>query len=150
MGVARTERAIHQTGATGAAPLSPVPIEWSRGVARLDPHRPPDDVPRHRWRQFVDDCERFLTASEKWPERAYRLGWDTVALFGCAPKRPLDYSGCAGLLWAINGGRLIELHRDWAVIEIPVQARQRTFHRRNVDPAKITLPWLKQPNGKTR
>jgi hypothetical protein len=40
-----------------------------------------------------------------------------MALFGCAPKRPLDYSGSAGLVWAINGGRLVELHRDWAVIE---------------------------------
>ena len=41
-----------------------------------------------------------------------------MALFGCAPKRPLDYLGSAGLLWAINGGRLLELHRDWAVIEL--------------------------------
>ncbi|HWX34167.1 MAG TPA: hypothetical protein VNZ53_42935, partial [Steroidobacteraceae bacterium] len=32
--------------------------------------------------------------------------------------RPLDHSGGAGLLWAINGGRLVELHRDWAVIEL--------------------------------
>jgi hypothetical protein len=39
-------------------------------------------------------------------ERAARLGWDAMALFGCAPKRPLDYLGSAGLLWAINGGRL--------------------------------------------
>jgi hypothetical protein len=37
-----------------------------------------------------------------------------MALFGCAPKRPLDYSGRAGLIWAMNGGRLVELHRDWA------------------------------------
>jgi hypothetical protein len=36
--------------------------------------------------------------------------WDAKALFGCAPKRPLDYSGSAGLLWAIKGGRLVELH----------------------------------------
>ena len=41
--------------------------------------------------------------SENWAERAARLGWDAMALFGCAPKRPLDYSGSAGLLWAING-----------------------------------------------
>jgi hypothetical protein len=41
-----------------------------------------------------------------------------MALFGCAPKRPLDYLGSAGLVWAINGGRLLELHRDWAVIDI--------------------------------
>ena len=53
-----------------------------------------------------------------------------MALFGCAPKRPLDYSGSAGLLWAINGG--------------PVHGSQRTFYRRNADVAKITLPWAKQ------
>jgi hypothetical protein len=42
------------------------------------------------------------------------------------------------------GGRLVELHRDWAVIDLPVNRSQRIFYRRNVDPAKITLPWLKQ------
>jgi hypothetical protein len=47
-------------------------------------------------------------------------------------------------LWAINGGRLVELHRDWAVIDLPVNRSQRIFYRRNVDPAKITLPWVKQ------
>jgi len=48
-----------------------------------------------------------------------------MALFGCAPKRPLDYLGSAGLLWAINGGRLVELHRDWAVIDVPAAKRAR-------------------------
>ena len=66
-----------------------------------------------------------------------------MALFGCAPKRPLDYLGSAGLLWAMNGGRLLELHRDWAVIDLPVNRSQRIYYRRNVDPAKITLPWAK-------
>jgi hypothetical protein len=59
-----------------------------------------------------------VSAPESLAERASRLGWDAMALFGCAPKRPLDYSGSAGLLWAINGGRLVELHRDWAVIDL--------------------------------
>jgi hypothetical protein len=54
---------------------------------------------------------------------------------------PLDYSGSAGLLWAMNGGRLVELHRDWAVIEVPVNQSQRIFYRRNVHAAKIALPW---------
>ena len=71
-----------------------------------------------------------------------------MALFGCAPKRPLDYFGSAGLLWAINGGRLLELHRDWAVIDVPVHGSQRTFYRRNVDAAKITLPWAKQTSSR--
>jgi hypothetical protein len=90
------------------------------GVACLHPDRPPNDVPRPRWRQFVDDCKSFLSSPEKWAELGAGLGWDAMALFGCAPKRPLDYLGSAGLLWAINGGRLLELHRDWAVIDIPV------------------------------
>ena len=126
----------------------PIPIDWVQGVAYLDPDRPPNDVPRHRWRQFVDDCKNFLSSSENWADRAARLGWDAMALFGCAPKRPLDYLGSAGLLWAINGGRLLELHRDWAVIDVPVHGSKRIFSRRNVDPAKITLPWAKQTSSR--
>jgi hypothetical protein len=34
----------------------PLPIDWVQGVACLYPDRPPNDVPRPRWRQFVDDC----------------------------------------------------------------------------------------------
>ena len=127
-----------------SAPPRRIPSHWVEGVAYLNPERPPADVPRHRWRQFVDDCKRFLNSSENWAERAAQLGWDAMALFGCAPRRPLDYSGSAGLLWAVNGGRLVELHRDWAVIDVPVQARQRIFYRRNVEPTKISLPWVEQ------
>jgi hypothetical protein len=125
-----------------------IPIDWVQGVAYLHPDRPPDDVPRHRWRQFVGDCKNFLSSSENWANRAAGLGWDAMALFGCAPKRPLDYLGSAGLVWAINGGRLLELHRDWAVIDIPVHGSQRIFYRRNVDAAKITLPWAKQTSSR--
>ena len=131
-----------------AAPQRRLPIDWVDGVARLDPDRPPNDVPRHRWRQFVEDCRNFLSAWDNWAERAARLGWDAMALFGCAPKRPLDYSGNAGLLWAINGSRIVELHRDWAVIDIPLHRSQRIFSRRNVDPAKITLPWSQQAGSR--
>src|SRR5262249_44089162 len=101
-------------------------------------------VPRHRWRQFVNDCHNFLNHSEDWADRAARLGWNAIALFGCAPRRPLDYSASAGLLWAINGGRLVELHRDWAVIDMPLQTRQRVFYRHNVERTKISLPWTKK------
>src|SRR5262249_28043449 len=70
-------------------------------------------------------------AGEDWGDKA-RLAASKIALFGCAPRRPLDYSASAGLLWAMNGGRLVELHRDWAVIDMPLQTRQRVFYRRNV------------------
>src|SRR5262249_15932520 len=127
-----------------AAPAHRIPSDWVEGIACLDPARPPPDVPRHRWRQFVNDCDPFLSPSEDWAERAARLGRDASALFGCAPRRPLDYSASAGLLWAMNGGRLVELHRDWAVIDMPLQTRQRVFYRRNVERNKISLPWTKK------
>ena len=117
-----------------------VPREWIEGVARLEQHRPPPDVPRHRWRQFVEDCHAFV-ASEKLANRAAQLGWHAMALFGCQRNHPLMYLGKAGLLWHVDGGRIIELHRDWAVIDRPVNRSQRVFYRRDVDEAKAALPW---------
>ena len=113
----QSEGSIKTDSPTARERRGPIPIDWLQGVACLDPDRPPNDVPRHRWRQFVTDCKGFLSSPDNLAERAARLGWDAMALFGCAPKRPLDYLGSAGLVWAINGGRLLELHRDWAVID---------------------------------
>jgi hypothetical protein len=144
----QSEGSLKTDSGTARERRGPIPIDWVRGVACLDSDRPPNDVPRHRWRQFVDDCKNFLSPSENWAERAAQLGWHAMALFGCAPKRPLDYLGSAGLLWAINGGRLLELHRDWAVIDVPVHGSKRIFSRRNVDPAKITLPWAKPTSSR--
>jgi hypothetical protein len=46
-------------------------------------------------------------------------------------------------LWAINGGRLVELHRDWAVVEPAANVSRRIFQRRNkIDPGKVALPWI--------
>ena len=144
----QSEASIEPDLGPGSERRVAIPTDWLQGVACLHPDRPPNDVPRHRWRQFVDDCKNFLGSPEKWANRAAGLGWDAMALFGCAPKRPLDYLGSAGLLWAINGGRLLELHRNWAVIDVPLHRSQRIFYRRNVDPAKITLPWAKQTSSR--
>jgi hypothetical protein len=35
-----------------------VPRVWGGGLARLDPSRPPADVPHRRWVRFLDDCGR--------------------------------------------------------------------------------------------
>ena len=86
----------------------------------------------------MDDCTDFVSSS--WAERATALGWDAVSLFGCRRNHPLSYLGSAGLLWNLNGCRLIELHRDWAVIDLPANSSQRIFSRRCVG-AGITLPW---------
>jgi hypothetical protein len=48
-----------------------IPSSWIEGVARLDHHRPPTDIPAHRWRQFLGDCNNFLASGGTW---AVRLG----------------------------------------------------------------------------
>jgi hypothetical protein len=65
-----------------------------------------------------------------------------MTLFGCCRHRPLDRAGSAGLLWAINGGRLVELHRDWAVVERAENGSGRIFDRRRFDVGNFRPPWI--------
>jgi hypothetical protein len=122
-----------------------IPREWVEGVARLEQDRPPADIPRHRWHQFVEDCQAFLRF-EALAHRAAQLGWDTMALFGCC-RNALMYLGKAGLLWQVSGGKIIELHRGWAVIDRPVNRSQSIFYQRDVDPEKVALPWHLRRRG---
>ena len=118
-----------------------IPRQWVDAVVHLDYNRPPAGVPLIRWRQLINDCHKFLAAEENWAERAAVLGWDAFALFGCHRSRPLEHLGSAGLLWAVNGGKLVELHRDWAVIERAEDRSRRVHHRRPPNAANVTLPW---------
>jgi hypothetical protein len=116
------------------------PLDWVEGVDRLQYHRPMSGVPQHRWRQFIDDCYAFL--SSKQAERAAQLGWDAWVLFGCRRDRPGDPG--AGLLWAVSGGRVVEIHRDWASIELVGNGSQRVVDRRRVLVGDTALPWIEQ------
>jgi hypothetical protein len=117
-----------------------VPLAWITGVASLDSHRAPKDVPVHRWRRLFDDCNIFLNAREKWAARAAELGWAAEDLFGCRRHRPLESLGDAGLLWVTFGGKLIGLHKDWALFEVLANGSQRVFNRRPRRPDLI-LAW---------
>src|SRR5262245_55957167 len=55
----------------------------------------------------------FLYSQHRWAERAARLGSTAAGLFGCSPAYPVLHLSCAGRLWILNGGQIIELHRDW-------------------------------------
>jgi hypothetical protein len=123
--------------------------QWKEGVLRLDYVRCPPAVPPIRWHLFLGDCHSFLSSSENWGERAAALGWNALALFGCHRSRPLEHLGSAGLLWAISGGNLVELYRDWAVIERQQDKSRQIYHRRRQDEAQVTLPWigLRAKNG---
>jgi hypothetical protein len=102
-------------------------------------------IPQHRWRQFVHDCTNFLSSTQA--ERAAQLGWDAWALFGCCRDRPGGAG--TGLLWALNGGRLVEIHRDWALIELAGSESPRVFDRRRTVAANVILPWT-EPDRRPR
>jgi hypothetical protein len=114
---------------------------WIEGVAILNPNRPAAGIPPLRWRQFIDDCKEFLDPADGLAERALQLGWYTFDLFGCHPSQPLAYLGLGGLLWSVNGGRVIEFHRGWAIIGKANNGLRRTFDQRRPLQANLTLPW---------
>jgi hypothetical protein len=114
------------------------PRAWAEALARRDPAKPPADVPPRRWLTFLDDCGRFL--DHGWAERAAGFGWGPLDLFGCDRERPFARVDHLGLLWLVNGGTIIELHRDRALIERRAGAPQ-TYRRRPVDIGRIVLAW---------
>jgi len=90
------------------------PRAWAEAVARLDPAYPPCDIPPKRWLQFIDDCGRFL--DDGWATTAERLGWGPLDLFGCDRTKPSARIDRAGLLWLLNGRKLLVLSADAAAI----------------------------------
>jgi hypothetical protein len=115
-----------------------IPRTWVEGFARLHPDRPPGDVPLRRWQAFIDDIGRFLDGS--WAEKATALSWGPLDLFGCDRDRPFARIDHAGLLWLLNGDRLVDLDRHEAVIETRTGARQ-TFRRRPLAVGDVVLAW---------
>ena len=91
------------------------PREWSEALARLDPARPPGDVPERRWRRFINDAAAFLDSG--WPAKAAALGWGPLDLFGCHRHRPWARIDQAALLWFLDGRKLVMLGADRAAIE---------------------------------
>jgi hypothetical protein len=114
-----------------------IPRKWAEGYARLDPNRPPGDVPLKRWQRFVDDVGKFLDS--QFCAIAAALGWGPFELFGCDRDRPFARIDQAGLLWLLNGDRLVALSENTATIETRTSAR-RTW-RRKPGAAGRVLAW---------
>ena len=87
---------------------------------------------------FLNDFDQSIHGRGGWAERAADLGWDTLALFGCHPTRPVDHLNGAGLLWRISGGKI---RAPWRPTEI--NGTQRIIHRRP-SPANFVLPWRRR------
>ena len=114
------------------------PRAWAEALARLDPSKPPSGVRPERWWRFIDDCGRFLNAG--WAGQAAALGWGPFHLFGCDRKRPFARLDNMGLIWFLNGGRIIELHRDRVTIETRMGARQ-CYRLRPIEVGQVVLAW---------
>lgn len=114
------------------------PRAWAEALARLDPNKPPGDVPPRRWLRFVDDCGRFLDGG--WAARAAAFGWGPLDLFGCDRERPFARVDHLGLLWLLNGGSVVELHRDRAILETE-RGGDQCYRRRPVEVGRVVLAW---------
>jgi hypothetical protein len=114
------------------------PRAWAEALARLDPTRPPRDMSAKRWLRFIDDCGRFL--DDGWAARAAAFGWEPLHLFGCDRNRWYARLDHLGLLWRVNGGRMVELHRDRAIIELKSGARH-CFRCRRLEVGRAVLAW---------
>jgi hypothetical protein len=113
------------------------PREWAEALARLDPAGAPCDISPKRWLRFIDDCGRFL--DEGWAERAEALGWGPLDLFGCDRIRPFARIDRAGLLWFLNGQKLLALADNAAAIATS-SGGSLTFRRSPNEPGRV-LAW---------
>lgn len=114
-----------------------IPREWAQGFARLDPDRSPADVPPRCWLQFVNDVGRFLDSGLA--QQAAALGWGPFDLFGCDRDRPFARIDQAGLLWLLNGDRLVALSVETAAVETP--RGERLTYRRKPTGLGCVLAW---------
>jgi len=115
-----------------------VPRPWAEALAGLDPNKPPGDIPQRRWQRFIDDAGGFVDGG--WADRASALGWGPLDLVGADRERPFARIEHQGLLWLVNGGRIVELLRDKAIIETERGARQ-CYRRRPVEVGRVVLAW---------
>jgi hypothetical protein len=114
-----------------------IPREWAEGFARLHPDRSPGDMPPKRWQRFVDDVGLFLDSP--FCAVAAALGWSPYDLFGCDRDRPYARTDLAGLLWLLNGNRLVALSENTATIESRTGTRQ-TYRRKPSELGRV-LAW---------
>jgi hypothetical protein len=97
------------------------PFPFAEALDALDRRRP-EYIEPERWQQCLIDAQRFLAG---WGDKALALGWTADELFGLhePPARPhpsysrLSRYDATGLLWLLQGRRVVALSADTAAIE---------------------------------
>ena len=100
--------------------------------------RPPQDyagVHIARWRQLIEDGDRFL---ERWEREATALGWNSLDLFGCSRVKPYARIDLAGLVLLLDGRAVVELTATSAMIS-ELGRRHQNFIRRRPSPEQVAL-----------
>jgi hypothetical protein len=115
-----------------------VPHAWAEALAWLDPNKPPRNVPPRDWLRFINDCGRFLDGG--WAARATALGWGPLDLFGCDRERPMARLDHLGLIWLLNGGTVVELQRDRAILKTSAGTLQ-SYRRRPIEVGRVVVAW---------
>lgn len=62
--------------------------------------------PRDRWHQFINDASTFL---DYWGRQAEAFGWRADELFGLDPDAPMARYYRMGLIWLLEGERVVAL-----------------------------------------
>ena len=106
-------------------------------------------MPRRRWAQFLEDARAFRASG--FAVQAKALGWTDADLFGCNDIRPFARIDCMGLVWLLNGDRIVALTAEGAVIEAK-GGSQLTYQRKGCSsrPAGMLVPRFsaEQPSGR--
>jgi hypothetical protein len=114
------------------------PRTWAEALAQLDPTNPPVNVPLAHWEQFIDDCGRFFDLG--WSNLAEASGWGPLDLFGCDRERPLARYDHMGLLWILQGRKLVGLTAQTATIDTLTGSLQ-IYPRVPIGSDRIVLAW---------
>jgi hypothetical protein len=80
---------------------------------------------------------------DRWAAYAAALGWGPHDLFGCDRDRPFARIDRAGLLWLLNGDRLVALSENTATVE-PRTGARHTYRRKPYEPGRV-LAWELTP-----
>ena len=114
------------------------PVSYASALATLRAECPAY-VDQADWQQAIEDGHRFVT---QWGKQAEALGWAPADLFGLhtPPEKPapnyrrLSRYDKTGLMWLVQGRRVVELTKDKAVIETPTGT---VAYRRYNKPAQL-------------
>ncbi len=117
---------------------APPPAAWIAGVARLIGTDPLPGHTNDRWRVLVRGADHFI---DTWAGQAAALSWTDLEVFGVHRAAPATRYDAMGLVAALNGGRIVAMTADDAVIENARGARARHYRQLTAPEGEQAILW---------